>query len=153
MILSKSVLKPNMLFASQSTHLGYRLSRRMGENKHGVAITVSQLDVSFSCNKSVEALLRKHLKLFTKVNICSFSHILSTSVVSISVHKNRKWQFCHQLLSLVSIQNLFFFFRWQKRDVRQDVHAAFFHMITVNSGQASCDKKAPWKYQNNSSFN
>ncbi len=37
----------------------------------------------------------------------------------------------------------FLSFADKKRDVREDVHVAFFHMITVNSGQASCDKKAP----------
>lgn len=46
-------------------------------------ITVSQSGVSFWCDESVGALLRKHVKSLTKVNICSFSHILSKSVASI----------------------------------------------------------------------
>lgn len=90
----KPVLKPNMLFACQAS-----LSRRMSENKHGVAITVSHLDISYWCNESVGG----SKMIYQSEQLLFFS----TSVVSISVRRNRKCKFCHNLLTHVITTSIF----------------------------------------------
>lgn len=93
----KPVLKPNMLFACQAS-----LSRRMSENKHGVAITVSHLDISYWCNKSVGG----SKMIYQSEQLLFFSHTLNQRGLDFCSQKQKMQilsQFTHSHVITTSI--------------------------------------------------